>query len=155
MISIKKILFPTDFSEFALNALKYAISFSEQYQAQLHCLHVVDEAYQYWMSFGPNAVPIGPGTDEILTRAKEQMDAFVAEHVREHCQSASRVVLGRPYAEICRQAKHLDIDLIVMTTHGRGGLSHLLLGSTAEKVVRHAPCPVLTIRHPEHEFVQP
>ncbi len=62
---------------------------------------------------------------------------------------------GGPYVEIVRYAKERDIDLIVMGTHGRGFVAHMLMGSVAEKVVRRAPCPVLTVRHPEHDFVVP
>jgi nucleotide-binding universal stress UspA family protein len=62
---------------------------------------------------------------------------------------------GPPFLEIVRYAQEANIDLIVLGTHGRGGLAHMLLGSVAEKVVRKAPCPVLTVRHPEHEFVAP
>ena len=74
-------------------------------------------------------------------------------------QSAKTIVKvvrqGPPFLEIVRYAQEANIDLIVLGTHGRGGLAHMLLGSVAEKVVRKAPCPVLTVRHPEHEFVAP
>ncbi len=74
-------------------------------------------------------------------------------------QSAETIVKvvrqGPPFLEIVRYAQEANIDLIVLGTHGRGGLAHMLLGSVAEKVVREAPCPVLTVRHPEHEFVAP
>ena len=67
----------------------------------------------------------------------------------------TEVGVRAPFTEIIRFAKDKDIDLIVMGTHGHTGLAHVLLGSVAEKVVRKAPCPVLTVRHPEHEFVHP
>jgi len=64
-------------------------------------------------------------------------------------------VVGSPFVEIVRYARTHDIDLVIMGTHGRGPIAHMLMGSTAERVVRKAPCPVLTVKHPEHEFVMP
>ena len=71
------------------------------------------------------------------------------------CNVTREVLMGHPFVEIIRYAREQDVDCIVLGTHGRSGLSHLLLGSVAERVVRKAPCPVLTVRHPEHEFVMP
>ena len=66
-----------------------------------------------------------------------------------------RIVRGRPFVEIIRYAREKKIDIIVVGTHGHSGLTHILMGSVAEKVVRKSPCPVLTIRHPDHEFEMP
>lgn len=155
MISLSRILFPTDFSEFSLHALKYAQSFAETYKAELHVLHVVDEASLYWMAMGPNSLPIGPCTEELLDVARKEMADFVGEHLADARNVTSDVVLGRPFTEIIRYARDSKIELIVLCTHGRSGIQHALLGSVTEKVVRKAPCPVLTVRHPEHEFVMP
>ena len=156
MIKMAKILYPTDFSELSTYALRYALSFARAYQARLHCLHVVDEAYQYWTAMGPNSVPVGPATEDILQSAHKEMDSFAAEHLQgAEVEVITDVVLGRPFMEIIQYAKKQCIDLIVLATHGRTGLSHVLLGSVAERVVRKAPCPVLTIRHPQHEFIMP
>lgn len=155
MISMKRILFPTDFSEFSLHALKYAQSFAEAYKAQLHIIHVVDEASLYWMAMGPNSLPIGPCTEELLEVARKEMSEFVGQHLADAKDVQSEVVLGRPFSEIIRYARESNIELIVLCTHGRSGLQHALLGSVTEKVVRKSPCPVLTIRHPEHDFVMP
>ena len=156
MIKMAKILYPTDFSELSTYALRYALSFAHAYQAKLHCLHVVDEAYQYWTAMGPNSVPVGPATEDILQSARKEMDSFAAEHLKDtEVEVITDVVLGRPFMEIIQYARKQCIDLIVLATHGRTGLSHVLLGSVAERVVRKSPCPVLTIRHPQHEFIMP
>lgn len=156
MIKMAKILYPTDFSELSTYALRYALSFAHAYQARLHCLHVVDEAYQYWTAMGPNSVPVGPATEDILQSARKEMDTFAAENFKDiEVEVITDVVLGRPFMEIIQYARKQCIDLIVLATHGRTGLSHVLLGSVAERVVRKSPCPVLTIRHPQHEFIMP
>ena len=155
MIKLAKILYPTDFSDLSLSALKYAKSFSQQYDTALHCLHVVDEAYQYWLAMGPDGVPLGPSTSQMVTTAEEQMRQFVSEHLSDCGKLITNVVSGRPFVEIVRYAHQQTIDLIVIATHGRTGISHVLMGSVAERVVRKSPCPVLTVRSPEHEFVMP
>jgi nucleotide-binding universal stress UspA family protein len=156
MIKLERILFPFDFSEPSLHGLRYARSFAEAHGAELHVLHVLDEACQYWMALGPNSVPVGPPPEEMLAATRREMDAFVQEHLRDAgFPVKTEILLGRPFLEIIRYAREQQIDLIVLGTHGRSGLKHVLLGSVAERVVRKAPCPVLTIRHPEHEFVMP
>jgi nucleotide-binding universal stress UspA family protein len=158
MIQLKKILYPTDFSDLSLYALRYARNFAKAFVAELHVLHVVDEAYQNWVTMGPNTIPVGPTAQEMLDLAREQMTAFVAEHLGSNNLTfalISKVVLGRPYPTILDYASQQQIDMIVIATHGRGALTHMLLGSVTDKVVRKAPCPVLTVRHPEHEFVTP
>jgi nucleotide-binding universal stress UspA family protein len=156
MIQLRRVLFPTDFSELSLHALAYARSFAEAFKAELHVLHVVDEAYQYWMAAAPNTMPIGPTPAEIAAGAKAELDKFVKKNLVDvRIPTSATLIVGRPFLEIIRYARDKVIDLIVLGTHGRSGLSHVLLGSVAEKVVRKSPCPVLTIRHPEHEFVMP
>ena len=153
---ISKILYPTDFSDISLLALKYARGFAEQFSAQLYCLHVVDESQQYWAALGPEATPIAPPMDDILTAATTQMQAFHDEHLMGlEYAPVTQVAMGKPFLEIINYAREITCDLLVMATHGRGGLMHVLMGSTAEKVVRKAPCPVLTVRTGGHEFVMP
>lgn len=155
-IPIRHILCPTDFSDLSLHALGYARSFAERNNATLHCLHVVDDAYQYMVSMGPDSVPIGPPTEDLIGAAEEQMKRFVADHLSSvSLPVVSDVATGRPFVEIIAYARNHEIDMIVIGTHGRSGLKHVLLGSVAEKVVRKAPCPVLSIRHPEQKFVMP
>ncbi|MFQ5410981.1 MAG: universal stress protein [Phycisphaerae bacterium] len=156
MIHIQRILFPTDFSDLSLHGLRYARSFAEAYSAELHLIHVVDEASLYWMAMGPNSLPVGPSTEELVEISRKEMESFVGEHLGDLTPPLiTEVVMGRPFMEIINYARDTTIDLIVIGTHGRSGLQHALLGSVAEKVVRKAPCPVLTIRQPEHDFVNP
>jgi nucleotide-binding universal stress UspA family protein len=156
MIQLQKILYPTDFSDLSLYALQYARNFAEAFSAELHVLHVVDEAYQNWVTMGPNTIPVGPTAQEMVDLAREQMNSFVGEHLSGVGFAVVwKVLLGRPYPTILDYAAQQHMDMIVIATHGRGALTHMLLGSVTEKVVRKAPCPVLTVRHPEHEFVSP
>ena len=155
-LRISKILYPTDFSELSLIALRYARAFSEQFDAQLYCMHVVDEAQQYWSALGPEATPVAPPVDDILEAAGKQMQSFADEHLMGmEFAPITKVVLGKPFVEIVTYAREITCDLLIMATHGRSGIMHALMGSTAEKVVRKSPCPVLTVRSGEHEFVMP
>lgn len=147
------ILLPTDFSELAAAALPYARHLAESFRAQLHSLHVVDEAYQYWNTMGPESMPIGPPPEEFLAIGRARMEKFAAECLGGLNRPAvTAVLLGRPFSEIVNYAKTQSVNLIVMGTHGRGAIAHMLLGSTTEKVLRKAPCPVLTVRSGEHRF---
>ena len=155
-IAFKRILFPTDFSPMAASALPYATSLAATFGAELHCLHVVDDAYMYWAAMGPEGIPIGPAVDDLLALGRSRMEAFS----REHLQTTGRPIVtevrtGRPFAEIIAYARENAIDLIALATHGRGAIAHVLLGSTVEKVVRKASCPVMTVRAAGHEFVMP
>jgi nucleotide-binding universal stress UspA family protein len=155
MIKLTKILYPTDFSELSLVALKYAKSFAEQFQAQLHVLNVLDEAYQYWLTMGPEGLPMGPDINQMLDISRKQMKDFVAENFNDRHRTIATVISGKPFIEIIRYARDEKIDMIIMATHGRSGLKSVMLGSVADRVVRKAPCPVLTIRSDTHDFVLP
>ena len=150
MIALKRILVPHDFSETSEAAVRYALALAHSFGAKLHLLHVSDKA-RFEMA---TEFPLGlDGTLEDAVRERlvkiltprEQLDFTPVFEFRS----------GSPAAEIGRYAKEADIDLIVMGTHGRGLVAHAVLGSVAEKVVRTAPCPVLTVRNPQHEFVMP
>ncbi len=156
MITIQRVLFPTDFSDLSLHVLAYARSFVESYGAELHLIHVVDEASMYWLAMGPSSLPVGPSSDELVDASTAAMTKFIDDHLSDIKDAVhSEVVLGRPFMRIIEYARAQQIDMIVLGTHGRSGLQHALLGSVTEKVVRKAPCPVLTIRDPGHEFVMP
>jgi len=155
-VTFERILFPTDFSDLGLIALGHTRELVRVFNAELHCLHVVDEAYQYWSTMGPESIPVGPPPDELLKANRSRIEQFCEEHLADLSPGPIlEVRLGRPFAEIIGYAKENNIDLIVMGTHGRGAIAHMLLGSTTEKVVRKAPCAVLTVRAAGQEFVMP
>ncbi len=159
MAAIKKILHPTDFSERSLAALPLAIDLAQRYEAELHCLHVVEMPSEFILEDSymlPLVTEYQPDYGKLKEAAESHLEQFVAEHVPDLQGSVKRaVVTGKPFAEIIRYAREQNIDLIVLGTHGRSALGSVLLGSVAEKVVRKAPCAVLTVRHPEHRFEAP
>ncbi len=155
MATLHNILCPTDFSELSAGAGAYAVLLAKTFGARLHLLHVVDGGYQYWSGMGEETLPAGPTAEELTETAKQQMEEFVAEYIPDTLESSTEIANGRPFVEIIRVAKEKRIDLIVIGTHGRGALKQMLLGSVAEKVVHKAPCPVLTVREPGHEFTMP
>lgn len=155
-VDFQRVLYPTDFSELSLQALPHAKRLACCFEANIHCLHVVDDAYQYWSSIGPETVPVGPPPEELLELGRKRLEKFQVEYLTDlNVPAVTKVLLGRPFAEIIRYSRENKIDLIVMATHGRGALAHALLGSTTEKVVRKAPCAVMTVRAAGHEFVMP
>ena len=153
MIEIKSILFPTDFSEYSNHALKYAVALAESFKAKLVVLHVCEhpiagsgiEAYHF-------AIP--EYVLDLEQRERKALDVLVGQLCDKHLDIESVFIIGRAYHEIVKTAKEREVDVITMATHGSKGISHLVFGSTAEKVVRLAPCPVLTVKHPEHDFVK-
>jgi nucleotide-binding universal stress UspA family protein len=155
MIRIKNVLVATDFSEPSEAALNYGREFARSFDATLHVLHVADSIY---MQYGGEAYSgVVPGLqEEVEEAARKQLDALLDEEDRT-VLNAKPVILTAvaKAAAIVDYAGQHAIDLIVMGTHGRGAISHLLMGSVAERVVRTAGCPVLTVHHPEHEFVLP
>lgn len=154
MIRLKKIMVPTDFSEPSESALKYARAFAEQFGATLHLLHVIEDPFLYAPTSEGFVVP--PHLhEEMETAARDRLNNALSPAEAEKFQAQLVLKHGSPFVEAVRYAREQDIDLIVMGTHGRGPIAHMLMGSVAEKVVRKAPCPVLTVRHPEHEFVMP
>ncbi len=155
MATLGNILYPTDFSELSAEAGRYAVLLAETFGARLHLLHVVDQAYQYWAGMGTETLPAGPTAEELTRTAKQQMKEFVEKYIPDTLETSTEITSGRPFVEIIRVARERRSDLIVIGTHGRGALKQMLLGSVAEKVVRKAPCPVLTVREPGHEFIMP
>jgi nucleotide-binding universal stress UspA family protein len=151
-IRLTKVLVPTDFSEPSATALAYGQALARTFGASLHVLSVVEEPLaQGWNGFGMPALP--ELRERVLADAQRQLEDAVPALERDRQATELVTRLGEPHHEIVRFARERNVDLIVMGTHGRGGMAHLLLGSVAEKVVRAAPCPVLTVRHPEHEFL--
>jgi len=153
-IDIKKVLCPVDFSESSDHALQYARAFSESYGSRLVMLHVIE--VPHLPSYSTFGIPeIYYPVEDIQKQCEESMDELVKKYSSEKYEISGEVVVGTAFVEIVQKAKKEDFDLIVLGTHGRSGLRHIIIGSVAEKVVRKAPCPVLSVKHPEHEFVMP
>jgi nucleotide-binding universal stress UspA family protein len=156
MIALKKILVATDFSEPSEAALSYGRELARNFGASLTVLNVVDNIVT--RAYGSDGIVlVDPELQrEIEDSARRQVDALLFDEDRKTLGAIGVVLTSTsPSATIVTYARDEAIDLIVMGTHGRGAVAHLLMGSVAERVVRTAPCPVLTVRHPEHEFVLP
>jgi nucleotide-binding universal stress UspA family protein len=155
MITLKKILVPTDFSNTSEVALKYAGALVQEFDASLDVLHVLEDPLVYPATMEWYPIPTTNYRAEMEKGARERLESFLPSAEREELRAKLAVVWGSPFVEIIRYAKAENIDLIVMGSLGLGPVGHMLMGSVAERVVRKAPCPVLTVRHPEHEFVMP
>lgn len=141
MIKLARILLPTDFSKFSGEATKYACALAEQFGAELHVLHVL-EAQE-------TAYP------ELMEPVEKALAQVLNPKWAEGRKVVKATAQGPAFLEIIKYAREHDIDLIVLGTHGRSGLVHVLVGSVAERVVRKSPCPVLTVRPEGHQFVMP
>jgi nucleotide-binding universal stress UspA family protein len=152
VIKLKKVLVPTDFSDSARHAFTYGLAFAREYGAELVLLHVVENlTVGYASDLFP--VPMAEVFQEISGYAKAEL-AKLAEEAKQKGVAVSELVAqGKPSAEIIRHAAENGVDMIVLGTHGKGMLDQALFGSTTERVVRRAPCPVLTVRMAGHEFV--
>ena len=154
MIRIRSILVPLDLSDYAAHALPYARELAETFGATLHLIHVVDS--QWVVAGGGTAFP--EYGDNLLQRFEDEARKSlirIAETIPEKVEVTTALRVGPPHVQIVQYAREQDIDLIVVATHGRSGLKHALIGSVAEKVVQMAPCPVLSLKNPEHEFIMP
>ncbi len=154
-IALKNILVPTDFSEASACALRYGKALARAFDACLHLVHVVEDLTVSAWTSDVYVATLPAIREEVEKDAIEQLGRLVPPIEREALGARLLLLSGSPFLEIVRYARTHQIDLIVMGTHGRGPVAHMLLGSVAEKVVRKAPCPVLTVRHPQHEFVMP
>ena len=153
-MQIKTILFPTDFSNGARAAMDHAASLAKDYQAKLILLYVIqDISIAEW--YIPSSLSVGDLVEDMRKSAWQEMDKWFAEVSKQVKDVEKMVVRGVPFVEIIQTAKEKSADLIVIGTHGRTGIDHMLFGSTAEKVVRKASCPVLTVRIAGKEFKMP
>jgi len=147
MIVLKNILIATDFGPASDAALTYGRALAKAFGARLHLLHVAENNFLRPTIADPHAL------NEAVER--RLYNCLAPEDRSELRARAVLKVSDNPAEEIADYARDASIELIVVGTHGRTGVSHLLVGSVAERVVRTAPCPVLTVRHHEHEFVVP
>ncbi len=152
MIEIKKILIPTDFSETAQSATQYAVELAKKFGAKLHLLHVIEDPVVYMPMFESYALP---PKEDFENFAETRLDNWILDEDKGDLTIETEWVHGNPFVDILKCAKREDADLIVVGTHGRSFTAHLLLGSVAEKVVRKAKCPVLTVRPQGHQFIHP
>src|SRR5262245_54114004 len=157
MIALKHILVATDFSEASSAALVYGRELARMFGATLEVLHVVEDLAAGFVDF-----PLYPELDRMQAEAEatanDQLKALLSPEDRQALHAKAVVLTSTsPAATIASYARDAvpRIDMIVMGTNGRGAVAHFVMGSVAEKVVRTAPCPVLTVRHPQHEFVLP
>lgn len=147
VLTLKKILCPVDFSDLSLNALKFAVDLCSKFQAELHLLHVF-EGYDA-LSLNPELAmsPMPEWLPKLRQLCHEKLAALPSPELAARCPAIVRADREGPAIhEILEYAAQHQIDLIVLATHGRTGLKHLLMGSVAENVVRSATCPVLTVR---------
>jgi universal stress protein A len=146
MIPIKSILAAVDFSDESLEAAKLAVSLAQEYKAELHLIHVYAPEPPYALS--------KEFLEETMKELNEKLSSVISEEIRESVPGDVILEKGHPvHNTIVQEAKELGVDLIVVGTRGRTGLSHVLLGSVAEHVIRYAPCPVFVIRNPREKYL--
>jgi nucleotide-binding universal stress UspA family protein len=155
MTRVKNLLVASDFSEPSDVALTYARELARRFDATLHVLHVAEDVYPLYLGEA-NTTVLPELQDEIETAARKQLDSILCDEDRSELRAKAVIRTSRsPAKAIVDYAREFDIDLLIVGTHGRGAIGHLLMGSVAERVVRTAPCPVLTVHSHEREFVLP
>jgi nucleotide-binding universal stress UspA family protein len=142
---IRAILYATDFSESSVPACDYALTLARLSGAKLHVLHVIGELSDDRRSLMPPQ-SLADLEKELELQAIRQMERFCRERFGDQVTYQTETVIGNPFQEILRATERLKVDLIVMGTHGRTGIGHVIVGSTAERVVRRSTIPVLTVR---------
>lgn len=146
---INSILVPIDFSAHSRNALRYAAPMAEQFGASLRLVYVVEPTvYPADLGFGQVVLP--GVEDELREKGAAELQELIRQEIGGRVKATAVVRTGKPHQEILREAAEQKVDLIVVATHGHTGVEHMLFGSTAERIVRNATCPVMTIR-PEAE----
>ncbi len=153
-VKMETIVCAVDFSEPSDHALEYALMMGSSFGARLVLLHVIE--VPFLPSYSMGGVPdLDLPLEQLEESARERMEEVLSDCREQYDGVEGEVVAGSPFVEIINYAREAKADMIVMGTHGRSGLKHLLIGSVAEKVVRKAPCPVLTVKHPEQDFEMP
>lgn len=157
MITLKNVLVATDFSTASETALAYGRDLARTFGATLHVIHVVDDVTaRTAIAVEGYIVDLSEIQRDVEKSARQQLEGIIMDDDRREIGATAVLKTSTtPALAIVSYAKDAEIDLVVMGTHGRGRMAHLLMGSVAERVLRIAPCPVLTVRHPEHEFLRP
>jgi nucleotide-binding universal stress UspA family protein len=156
MIALKRILVATDFGEASDVALAYGRELARTFNARLDVLHIVENVLSRAVGVEGYVAAYPDLQREVDESSRRQLDALISDEDRAVLKAQTIIRMSNsPALEIVAFARDAKTDLIVMGTHGRGAMAQILMGSVAERVVRTAPCPVLTVRHPEHEFVLP
>lgn len=151
MVTFKEIVVPTDFSEHSLRAIDYSVEIADKFASHLTLVYVVEPLLQA-TDLTWTTVDFEELNKAHRASAENQMKEIVDQRVPKGAAVGTAILFGKPSVEILKYARDENADLIVMATHGRGALSHILMGSTAERVVRKASCPVLTVKHPKQVF---
>jgi universal stress protein A len=150
ILNVKKILVPIDFSAMSKQAFQYALRFAEQFGCEIVLLHVVEP--ESVIAGAPLGYELFVEPEDDRIAAETELAALAASSRNRPNSVTSAVRVGQAPNEINKVAKNLDVDLIVIATHGYTNCRHLCIGATAERVVLTAPCPVLIVREKEHEF---
>lgn len=153
MISLKTVLVATDFSEPSQVAVRYGRALAEAFNASLHILHVVPDSMALPWATMADGLAMADVQRQWEREANERLQQMLPESERAALGAVLTTRAGDPVRQITSYAVETGADLVVLGTHGRGPVAHMLMGSVAERVVRTAPCPVLTVRHPQHEFI--
>lgn len=151
MIQIKKILIPIDFSDYSIKALQYAADLVELFHADVVLIYVIEPGV-FPADFSLGQITIPANMEETEKNAKNELQKICDKYLSKEVKSEIIVEAGTPFIQIIETARDKDVDLIIIASHGHTGVEHLLFGSTAEKVVRKAPCPVLSLREPIKGF---
>ena len=146
-IKFQVIVVPVDFSDYSLRALPYAVSLAERFGARLKIVYINEPSLQVsdvaWVGVDERTID-----EDHLTEARRALEKLVLDKIPTDISVDAEILTGDPVDKIVAYATDQNADLIIMATHGRGGLSHVLMGSVAEHVVRKGPCPVLTLKQP-------
>ena len=149
-VTVKHILVPTDLSEDSRKGLRYATRLARHFNARLTVLHVVDRPDVLDYLIG-ESLPEDPRRE--LQAAEQRLDSFVEDLKQQHQDVDATVVVGNVCSQIVDLANLLESDLIVVSTHNYSWFKRLMTGSDAEKIARHAPCPILIVHQREHDFI--